>query len=519
MLKENFLNQGKTIVGLGMLSVASITALAGGKTEVKAKPNVIYILMDDLGYGDLQCFGQQKIETPNIDALRASGMKFTQHYSGSPVSGPSRCVLMTGLHSGHTQIRGNDEVAERGDVWSHDSMYVHPELEGQIPLKAGTMTIGRMMQNAGYTTACIGKWGLGYPGSEGLPGKQGFDFFFGYNCQRMAHTYYPPFLWRNEEHISLGNDPLDPWKTKLDEGADPRDERSYDKFVQKQYANDVMYDELMNYVDRNKDTSFFLMWTTPLPHVSLQAPERWVKYYVEKFGDEEPYLGQKAYYPCRYPHATYAAMISYFDEQVGKMIEKLKAEGIYENTIIVFTSDNGPTFNGGSDSPWFNSGGIFKSEQGWGKCSVHEGGIRVPMVVSWSGKIKAGSESEHICAFQDVMPTLAEVAGIGAPEGDGISFLPSLLGKDKKQKKHDFLYFEYPESGGSRAIRKGDWKLMVTNIKKGPQKVQLFDLSKDIQELNDMAEQNPALVKELMILMENSLVEAENPKFKMKFSY
>lgn len=520
MSHKNLINTKGTLLGLGALSVVSVAVLSGSTKKEEVKPNVIYILMDDMGYGELECYGQQKIETPNIDALRAKGIKFTQHYSGSPVSGPSRCVLMTGLHSGHTQIRGNDEVPSRGDVWSHDSMYVHPELEGQAPLKEGTMTLGRMMQNAGYTTACIGKWGLGYPGSVGVPNKQGFDHFFGYNCQRQSHTYYPPFLWRNEERVSLGNDKIqDPWKTPLDKGADPRDERSYDKYVQKQYANDVMFDELLKFVDKSKNETkpFFLMWTTPMPHVSLQAPERWVKHYVEKFGDEEPYLGDKGYYPCRYPHATYAAMISYFDEQVGKLVKKLKKDKLYENTIIVFTSDNGPTFNGGSDSPWFNSGGIFKSEKGWGKCFVHEGGIRVPMVVAWPNKIKAGSETDHVSAFQDVMPTLAEVTGIECPPTDGISFLPTLLGK--KQPKHDFLYFEYPENGGSRAIRKGNWKLMITNIKKGPQKVQLFDLSKDIQELNDLSAQQPDLVKELETLMEASLVEAENPIFKMNFSY
>lgn len=512
MLMEIFFNPRKALLGIGTLSVVSLSVSA--EPEKKAKPNVIYILMDDLGYGELECYGQQKIETPNIDRLRDAGMRFTQHYSGSPVSGPSRCVLMTGLHSGHAQIRGNDEVAERGNVWSHDSLYVHPEWEGQMPLQEGTMTIGRMMQQAGYKTGCIGKWGLGYPGSVGVPGKQGFDYFYGYNCQRMAHTYYPPYLWKNEERISLGNQPLDPWKTKLDPGADPRDERSYDKFVQKTYANDMMYDEILSFVKDNQKNPFFLMWTTPLPHVSLQAPERWIKHYVEKFGDEEPYLGTKGYYPCRYPHATYAAMVSYFDEQVGGLVDLLKKEGIYENTIIVFTSDNGPTFNGGSDSPWFNSGGIFKSEQGWGKCSLHEGGVRVPTIFVWPGKIKAGSESPHISGFQDVMPTFAEVAGVKSPATDGISFLPTLLGKNKKQKQHDYLYFEYPESGGSRSIRQGNWKLLITNIRKAP-KVQLFDLSKDIQELNDVADQNPAVVAELQKFMKEALVEAENPKFRM----
>lgn len=334
-----------------------------GQTQ-PASPNVIYILMDDLGYGDIGCFGQDKIETPHIDRLCSEGIKLTQHYSGSPVSAPARCVLMTGMHSGHAQIRFNNELAERGAVNNYDSVYVHKELEGQFPLQANTMTIGRMMQQAGYTTGCFGKWGLGYPGSEGTPNKQGFDRFYGYNCQRQSHTYYPPFLYNDEERVYLSNKVTDPHRSPLDKGADPNDLASYAKYTQKEYANDLIFDELMGFVDANKRKPFFLMWTTPLPHVSLQAPERWVQHYVEKFGDEKPYTGQAGYLPCRYPHATYAAMISYFDEQIGQLIEKLKAEHLYENTLIVFTSDNGPTFNGGSDSPWFNSGGPFNSAYG-----------------------------------------------------------------------------------------------------------------------------------------------------------
>ena len=316
----------KTNLLVGLFCIAGLSSCQ----KEKSKPNIIYILMDDMGYGDLQCYGQQKIETPNIDRLRNNGIKLTQHYTGSPVSAPARCVLLTGLHSGHTQIRANDEIASRGAINSHDSMYVHPELEGQYPLKSGTMTIGRMMQNAGYTTGCFGKWGLGYPGSEGVPGKQGFDQFYGYNCQRQAHNYYPPFLWKNDQRVYLDNKIRDPHLTKLDEGADPYDEASYRKFTQNEYANDLIFDEMIHFVDQNKEQPFFLLWTTPLPHVSLQAPERWVNYYVDKFGDEEPYTGNKGYMPCRYPHATYAAMISYFDEQVGKLVDKLKQEGLYE---------------------------------------------------------------------------------------------------------------------------------------------------------------------------------------------
>ncbi len=496
-----------------MASACMFACLSCSKDDNR-KPNVIYILMDDMGYGDLQCYGQKKIETPHIDRLRETGMRFTQHYTGSPVSAPARCVLLTGVHSGHAQIRANDEMPERGAVNSHDSMFVHPQLEGQFPLKAGTMTIGRMMQSAGYRTGCFGKWGLGYPGSDGTPNKQGFDEFFGYNCQRQAHTYYPPFLWKNEERIYLDNKVLDPHLTKLDVDADPYAEDSYAKYTQKVYANDTIFGGLLQFVNQNKERPFFLMWTTPLPHVSLQAPERWVKYYVDKFGDEDPYTGEKGYMPCRYPHATYAAMISYFDEQVGRLVEVLKQNGIYDNTVIIFTSDNGPTFNGGSDSPWFDSGGPFKSEYGWGKCFVHEGGIRVPAIVSWPGQICAGSETDHISSFQDVMPTLADIAGVACPPTDGISFLPVLKGDLDNQKEHEYLYWEYPDPNiGLQAVRWGKWKGILTDIRKGNKTMQLYDLENDLQELQDLAAEYPEIVDKLQHYMDISHKSPENPKF------
>ncbi|WP_336616920.1 arylsulfatase [Bacteroides acidifaciens] len=488
-------------------------------THVQAKkdnpPNIIYIIMDDLGYGDIGCYGQEKIETPNIDLLYQNGMHFTQHYSGSPVSAPARCVLMTGMHSGHAQIRANDEMASRGSVSNCDSMYVHPYLEGQFPLKHNTMTLGRMMQSAGYKTGCFGKWGLGYPGSDGTPNKQGFDSFYGYNCQRQAHNYYPAFLYKNENRVYLDNPVIDPHSCKLTSDADPRDAGNYARFTQKEYANDLIFDELITFVDENRKTPFFLMWTTPLPHVSLQAPERWVEYYVKKFGDEKPYTGTAGYLPCRYPHATYAAMISYFDEQIGKLVEKLKAEGIYDNTLIMFTSDNGPTFNGGSDSPWFNSGGPFKSKYGWGKNFVHEGGIRVPAIVCWPGKIKPGTATDHISGFQDMMPTLAEIAKIPCPPTDGISFLPTLLGERKKQKQHEYLYWEYPDPiVGSKAIRMGKWKGIIDNIRKGNDKMKLYDLETDLKEEKDIAQQHPDIVIKLKNLMEQAHTEPQNPKFR-----
>lgn len=505
------MNIEKLIIGCSLFLSNTIQA----QQTAEQRPNIIYILMDDLGYGDLQCYGQQKIETPNIDKLREQGMKFTQHYSGSPVSAAARCVLMTGMHSGHSQIRGNDEMAVRGDVNNHDSMYVHKELEGQYPLKAGTPTLGRMMQQAGYATGCFGKWGLGYPGSEGAPEKQGFDNFFGYNCQRQAHTYYPAFLYDNDQRVYLKNKVMNPHTTPLAPGADPYDPASYDKYVQKEYANDLIFDRLLDFVDKHEKKPFFVMWTTPIPHVSLQAPERWVQYYVKKFGNEKPYIGDKGYMPCRYPHATYAAMISYFDEQVGKLVDKLKKDGLYDNTLIVYTSDNGPTFNGGSDSPWFNSGGLFKSEYGWGKCFLHEGGIRVPAIFTWPKKIAPNTETNHICSFQDVMPTFAEIAKGKCPQTDGISFLPTLLGEKDKQMTHPFLYWEFPDLDGERAIRWGKWKGLLKDIKKGNTKMLLFNLDNDIKEEHDVADKHPDVVKKMEEMMKQSTVPAENKRFWM----
>lgn len=478
------------------------------------KPNIIYILADDLGYGELGCFGQQLIETPNIDKLAENGIKFTQHYSGAPVCAPSRCVLLTGKHPGHAQVRGNDEWRERGDVWGYKSMLADSTLEGQRPMEVGTQTIGHKMQNAGYKTAMFGKWGLGAPQTHSIPTKMGFDFFVGYNCQRIAHTYFPVHLYKNEARLYLENDTVAP-NTKLDKGADPYDLDSYKKYNLQNYSSKVMFNELTGFVNENKDNPFFVYWATPIPHAPLQAPKRWVDYYVDKFGDEEPYLGDKGYFPHRYPHAAYAAMISYLDENVGILVQQLKDLGIYENTLIVFTSDNGATYNGGTDSPWFNSGGPLKSEYGWGKGFVNEGGIRTPMVASWPAKITVGTESEHISAFWDVMPTLCEIAGVDAPEDtDGISFLPALKGE--KQTAHEYLYWEFPAYGGQQAVRMGKWKAIRKDIMEGNMTLELYNLEKDIQELNDIAENHPDIVKQMEEIMLSEHKPAKSDRFKMK---
>ena len=479
------------------------------------KPNIVYILADDLGYGDLGCYGQKKIETPNIDRLCSEGMRFTSHYSGSPVCAPSRCVLMTGKHTGHAYIRGNDEWAERGKVWDYQAMFENPKLEGQRPLPAGTRTIGTLLQSAGYKTAAVGKWGLGAPDTDGVPNKQGFDLFFGYNCQRQAHTYYPKHLYRNEQRVLLHNETVAPG-TKLDKDADPLNPASYARFSLTDYAPDLMAKEISAFVKENRSSPFFLYWATTLPHVALQAPQRRVDYYVKKFGDERPYDGKTGYFPHRYPHACYAAMISTLDGQVGALVEQLKALGLYETTVVIFTSDNGPTFNGGTDSPWFNSGGPFKSETGWGKGSLHEGGIRVPLIASWPGHIKPGSQSDLPCAFWDILPTLCELTGIAAPaDTDGISFAPTLLGQ-RAQREHAFLYWEYPEAGGQQAVRMRRWKILRTGLSKGKIKTALFDLDADLCEENDVVEQHPDIVKQMEQIMRDSHVPPTLDAFKLK---
>lgn len=495
------------IIGAGILTCQSVIA----KND---KPNVIIILADDLGYGDLGCYGQTKIDTPNIDALATQGIRFTQFYSGSPVSAPSRCSLLTGKHSGHTYIRGNDELPERGDVWSHQAMLENPLLEGQRPIPPSTFIIPHMFKQNDYTTGCIGKWGLGYPGSESTPNRMGFDFFYGYNCQRQAHTYYPPFLYRNEKREYLNNKNIIQPGTKLEHSKDIYDIYSYEKYIQNDYSPDLMFDEILSFIRQYKDKNFFLMWTTTVPHVPLQAPEKWVDYYVDKFGDEEPYLGETGYYPSRFPHATYAAMISYFDDQIGHLVEYLKENDLYENTIIILTSDNGPTFNGGSDSPWFNSAGPFRSDYGWGKASLHEGGIRVPLIITWPVKIKPGRVSNHISAVWDIMPTLADVLELEI-ESDGISFLPELKGQNQSQL-HEYLYWEFPENGGSIAIRSQNWKGIIENINKGNNKMQLFDLEKDPSESTDLANQFPGIVSQLFENIKNSHTKPEVEKFNLK---
>jgi len=506
----------KKIRVTGLFLFMTISGFAEGASRsdalsvnAESQPNIIYILADDLGYGELGCYGQEKIETPNIDQLRSEGMKFTQHYSGSAVCAPSRCVLLTGKHPGHAYIRGNDEWKSRGNVWNYDEMNKNPNLEGQRPIPGGTKTIASLLKTAGYTTACVGKWGLGAPGTEGVANKQGFDFFYGYNCQRQAHTYFPRHIWKNKEKITLRNKSVAP-HTRLPKGADALKAASYADYTLTDYAPDLMFSEITNFVDANKERPFFLYWATPIPHVPLQAPRRWVDHYVKKFGDEQPHAG--GYFPCRTPRATYAAMVSYLDENIGKLVRQLKELGVYDNTLIIFTSDNGPAFNGGSQPSWFNSAGPFKEGRPWGKSTLQEGGVRVPFIAAWPGKIKAGSESDHISAFWDAMPTFCEIAGVIPPEDiDGISYLPALLQKGD-QKNHEYLYWEYE---GKQAVRMGKWKAIRFFPKNKPQ-LKLFNLEEDIREENNIASANPEIVSRIETIMKEARTTPKVDTFKIR---
>ncbi|MDB4584389.1 arylsulfatase, partial [Draconibacterium sp.] len=461
------------------------------------KPNIIFIMADDLGYGDLGCYGQIKIETPNIDQLAQEGMMFTQHYSGSAVCAPSRSVLLTGKHSGHTDIRNNGAWSSRGDVQNIFAMLKDSTLEGNLPLLDETITMANYLQEAGYKTGMSGKWGLGAPHTNSIPTSKGFDYFIGYNCQRIAHTYYPPFLYENEKRLYLDNEAM-VLSEKLPKDADPLDAKSYERYTQTDYAPGIMYQGMENFIVENKDNPFFFYWASIIPHAALQAPQRWVEYYIQKFGKEEPYLGDKGYYPHKNPHAAYAAMVSYLDENVGKLVAKLKELGIYKNSLIIFTSDNGPTFNGGTDSQWFNSAGILGSGNGEIKGSFQEGGIRIPMIASWPGKIKPGTKSEHISAFWDILPTLCEIAGTNTPEHtDGISMVSTLLGKGI-QNNHKNLYWEL---GRNQAVRLGKWKGIRRNGNDQLGKLELYNLETDIQERNNLVADYPEIVKQIEAIM------------------
>lgn len=479
-------------VALGAAGLVLVALQACKHPEVRL-PNIVFILADDLGYGELGSYGQAKIRTPNLDRLASAGMRFTQHYSGSPVCAPSRAVLMTGLHTGHAYIRDNDELPERGDVW-HD-----PSLEGQRPLPAGTYTIAVMLREAGYTTGAVGKWGLGGPGSTGEPNRQGFDFWYGYLCQRVAHNYYPTHLWRNgEKHILEGNDYFFPHQ-RLPEDADPYDPSSYAPYSGAQYSMDLMVEEALAFIRMNRAVPFFLYLPFPIPHVALQVPDESLLEYAGAF-PETPYRGEQGYLPHRTPRAAYAAMITRMDSEIGRILALLDELGLDESTLVFFSSDNGPTFNGGSDSEYFQSAGPFRGL----KTTLYEGGIRVPLIARWPGRIEPGSVTDHLSAFWDFMPTFAELASTELRvDVDGVSLLPTLLGRPTEQRQHDYLYWEYQ---GRQAVRMGDWKAIRHGLDR---EIELYDLSTDIAEEGDVASQHPEIVARIAEIMRDGRTESE----------
>ncbi len=484
-----------------------VACLLTGSAIAQTKPNVIYIYADDMGYGELGSYGQQKIKTPNLDRMANEGMRFTQHYASAPVCAPSRCMLLTGRHAGHSYIHGNYELGEFAD-----------SLEGgQMPLPEGTFTIGHLMKQAGYKTAVIGKWGLGMANTTGSPNKQGFDYAYGYLDQKQAHNFYPTHLWENGKWDTLQNSFIEVHK-RLD--STKATDKDFDYYRGKEYAPAKMTEKALAFIERNAKNPFFLYLPYTLPHLSLQAPEEYVKKYIGYF-DERPYFGQKGYASTKYPLSTYAAMITYLDDQVGIVLDKIKKLGLDNNTIILFSSDNGATFDvGGVDRFFFNSNGGLRGA----KMDLFEGGIREPMIARWPGKITPGTTSDLVSIQFDLMATLAELTQQKAIHTDGISFLPELLGKKSTQKKHNYLYFEYPENGGQLAIRMGDWKGVKRDVRQHPEnKWMLFNLATDRNETTDIAGQHPELIKQFETIVkkehQNSHIkewEFVNPKFSTK---
>lgn len=437
-------------------------------TQEELKPNIIYILADDLGYGDLSLTGQQKFQTPNIDALAREGMFFTQHYSGSTVCAPSRSSLLTGQHTGHTFIRGNKEARP----------------EGQFPLDSSVFTIAEILNDAGYVTGAFGKWGLGAPLSEGDPINQGFDDFYGYNCQRLAHNYYPYHLWNNQvKEIIEGNQGM------RKEG----------------YAPDLIHQKALSFIEKNKNKPFFMFYPSVIPHAELAAPEAYMEKFSGKLLPEKKFTGQEdgpsykngGYGSQNEPHAAFAAMMSLLDEQVGEIRKKVEDLGLAENTIIIFSSDNGPHKEGGADPDYFDSNAHLKGY----KRDLYEGGIRVPMIAYWPGSIKAKSKSDHISAFWDILPTVCDLINIENPKNiDGISLLPELMGENQEQ--HDYLYWEFHEGGGKQAVRMGNWKGIRLAMSKNPvASIELYNLASDPNEQNDIASGHPEIVEQIAQIM------------------
>lgn len=442
-----------------LLLVATLTAQARAE-----QPNIIYILLDDAGYGDLGCYGQKKFTTPNIDRLASEGMRFTDHYSGSTVCAPTRCSLMTGLHTGHCFVRGNREVKP----------------EGQSPMPADVVTIPRLLHQAGYQTGMFGKWGLGAPGSTSDP-MQHFDSFFGYNCQREAHNYYPDHLWKNDQRVELDG---------------------------KTYAHDLIIENALNFVRSNSTGPFFCYMSVTIPHAAMQVPEDSMAPFRKKFPQFEDVIGKYAGPDVRNPVAGFAGMMTRLDQQVGQLLTLLQELDIDDKTLVMLSSDNGPHKEGGHQPDFFDSNGPLRGY----KRDLYEGGIRAPLLARWPGKLEAGAVSHLISAHWDMLPTFCELAGAQTPNGlDGISIVPTLLGHTDEQAQHEALYWEFSERGRSQAARVGNWKGVRLDLKKHPDApIELYDLSNDIGEEHNVADTHPEIVSKLKAVMQREHVESES---------
>jgi len=453
--------KGITILSLFLFSFFS--------QSIKAqRPNIIFILADDLGYGDIGCYGQQKIATPNIDRLAKMGVKFTQFYSGSTVCAPARCSFLSGMTTGHGAIRGNKLVPP----------------EGQVPLPDSVVTIAMLLKNTGYTTAAFGKWSMGFVNTSGDPQKKGFDEFYGYNCQTLAHNYYPDHLWHNHDRIDLSGN------LKSDSV----------------YSADLIHEQAMKFLNAKHDAPFFLYLAYTLPHADVIAPHDEVyDLYVKKF-NEQP-VAQKtndneAHHFDPYPHAAFAAMVSRLDRFVGEIMNAVKEKGIEKNTLIIFTSDNGPHKENGGDPVFFNSSGGLRGI----KRDLYEGGIRVPFIAYQKGVTKEGAINTMPCALWDMFPTFLQLANVSsAKQTDGISLVSALKGQ--KQNQHAYLYWELHESGGKQAVRFKDWKGVKLNVSsKADSPIELYDLKTDPRERNNIALKHPEVVKQMEAIMKEAYV-------------
>ena len=454
-------NRGWAVV-LTILAIGcspQVEQKTGNPSESKiAKPNIIYIMADDLGYGDLGCYGQDKIKTPNIDRMASQGLKFTQHYAGSTVCMPSRASLMTGKHMGHCTVRGNPRWTATGKP---------------VDLGPEDITVAEVLKKAGYTTGIIGKWGLAEAGSEGMPLNQGFDYFYGYRKHGKAHHYYPDSLWENNRQFALpGNN------TKEKQGL---------------YSHDLIATSSLEFLNKNYTKPFFLYLNFTIPHYELTVPEE-SKLPYKNLGWEERKLNSSHYHHDDDPHVSYAAMISRMDRDLGALLDRLKGLGIDKNTLVIFTSDNGHEF----DKGFFDSNGPLKGK----KRDLYEGGIRVPFIAYWPGRIKPGTTTPHIAAFWDFLPTACDLAGIKPPDSiDGISYLPTLLNQTSGQKQHNYLYWEFNERNGPvQAVRKGAWKA----VKFFNKDMELYNLDDDLSEAYNLATKYPAIVEEMISVMENA---------------